>query len=80
MLTSKLICIFSNFHFIDENINELVSSDGSPDKHYEDLAIITAFLDYNDKLLKAQALKPYQSNGGSSPWKDFGRKKGVIRK
>ena len=45
----------------------------------EDLAIITTFIEYHDKLMKSQALKPFQSNGGKSPWKDFGRKKGVSR-
>ena len=66
-------------HFIDENIDELVDAGNSPNQEHENLAIITAFVDYSEKLLKSQALKPYQSNGGSSPWKDFGRKKGVTR-
>ena len=66
-------------HFIDENIDSLVATTDGQTRQDEDLAIITAFLDYHEKLLKSQALKPYQSNGGRSPWKHFGRKKGVMR-
>jgi acetyl-CoA carboxylase biotin carboxylase subunit len=66
-------------HFIDENIDSLVATTDGQSRQDEDLAIITAFLDYHEKLLKSQALKPYQSNGGRSPWKHFGRKKGVMR-
>lgn len=66
-------------HFIDENLDSLVTSSDGENKRYEDLAIITAFMDYHEKLLKSQALQPYQSNGGRSPWKHFGRKKGVMR-
>ena len=56
----------------------MVSDDGH-DPDFEDLAIITAFVEYSDKLSKSQSLKPFQSNGGSSLWKYFGRKKGVTR-
>ena len=66
-------------HFIDENIESLVTSSDSQGKTEEDLAIITAFVDFQEKLSKSQALKPYQGNGGISPWKHFGRKKGVTR-
>jgi acetyl-CoA carboxylase biotin carboxylase subunit len=66
-------------HFIDENIDSLVASTDGQSRQDEDIAIITAFVDYHEKLLKSQALKPYQSNGGRSPWKQFGRKKGVMR-
>ena len=66
-------------HFIDENIESLVAARDGQRRQDEDLAIITAFMDYHEKLLKSQALKPFQSNGGSSPWKHFGRKKGVMR-
>jgi acetyl-CoA carboxylase biotin carboxylase subunit len=66
-------------HFIDENIDSLVASTHDQNKLDEDLAIITAFVHYHEKLSKSQALKPYQGNGGSSPWKHFGRKKGVTR-
>ena len=66
-------------HFIDKNIESLVANTNGQTRQDEDLAIITAFVNYQEKLLKSQAIKPYQSNGGSSPWKHFGRKQGVMR-
>jgi acetyl-CoA carboxylase biotin carboxylase subunit len=66
-------------HFIDENMDSLVASSDGEGNLDEDLAMITAFVNYQEKLSKSQALKPYQGNGGSSPWKHFGRKKGVTR-
>jgi acetyl-CoA carboxylase biotin carboxylase subunit len=66
-------------HFIDNNIDSLVAGTDGHTKQDEDLAIITAFVNYQEKLLNSQTLKPYQSNGGSSPWKHFGRKQGVMR-
>jgi acetyl-CoA carboxylase biotin carboxylase subunit len=66
-------------HFIDENMDVLsaVPVNGRTDE--EDISIIAAFVDYTDKLKKLQSIKPYHSNGGSSPWKEFGRKQGVLR-
>jgi acetyl-CoA carboxylase biotin carboxylase subunit len=66
-------------HFIDENIAELTGPAKKERPREEDIAIIAAFIDYNDKLSKLQSIKSFQSNGGSSPWKHFGRKKGVMR-
>jgi len=66
-------------HFIDENIDELAGSSSEENTEEENIAIITAFIDYSGKLSKLQSLKSFQSNGGSSPWKNFGRKKGVTR-
>ncbi len=66
-------------HFIDDHIDELLGSTAEGNTQYEDLAIITAFIDYNEKLENSKTIKPFQSNGGSSPWKHFGRQKGVMR-
>jgi acetyl-CoA carboxylase, biotin carboxylase subunit len=66
-------------HFIAENLETLVTSCNGNGQDTEDLAIITAFVEYTDKLSASQSMKPFQSNGGSSPWKHFGRKKGVSR-
>ena len=66
-------------HFIDDNIATLVGANDGQNPDLEDLAIITAFFEYSDKISNSQSLKPFQSNGGSSPWKNFGRKKGVSR-
>jgi acetyl-CoA carboxylase biotin carboxylase subunit len=66
-------------HFIDENIEELAGGAKDGQAVAEDVAIIAGFIDYTDKLYKLQSIKPFQSNGGRSPWKEFGRKKGVTR-
>ena len=66
-------------HFIDENFDELIGSSADEKSEDEDIAIITAFFDYTEKLSKLQSIKTFQSNGGNSPWKNFGRKKGVMR-
>lgn len=66
-------------HFIDNNLELLMERSNGEGSEAEILAIVTAFVDYKEKLLNSQALKPFQSNGGSSPWKTFGRKKGVTR-
>ncbi len=66
-------------HFIDENMDSLAGKRETDPSQEEDIVIITAFLEYNEKLKKLQSIKSFQSNGGSSPWKSFGRKMGVIR-
>ncbi|MFC2112696.1 acetyl-CoA carboxylase biotin carboxylase subunit [Bacteroidota bacterium] len=66
-------------HFIDENSDELMGPSVDVKPEEEDMAIIAAFYDYTEKLNKLQSIKSFQSNGGSSPWKNFGRKKGVTR-
>ncbi len=66
-------------HFIDENMDELAGTSADGLAEAEDIAIITAFIDYSDNLSKLQSIKPFQNNGGNSPWKNFGRKKGVTR-
>jgi len=80
-IMSNEVFIKGNYdtHFINENLDTLMKPYDQKGSESEDLAIITAFIDYHDKLAKSQALKSFQSNGGKSPWKDFGRKKGVTR-
>lgn len=65
-----------NTHFIEENYDFLMSKTKSSDK-YEDVAIIAAFIDYIDKVDKLQPEKPSHTLGNN--WKDFGRKKNVLR-
>jgi hypothetical protein len=43
----------------------------------EDMAIITAFLNYTDKLDRVQP-EPMTKNMAKN-WKDFGRKRGSLR-
>lgn len=68
-----------NTHFIPENMEELSANTANGQAQEEDMAIVAGFIEYNDKLSRLQKIKPFQSNGGSSPWKEFGRKKGVSR-
>jgi acetyl-CoA carboxylase, biotin carboxylase subunit len=65
-----------NTHFIEENKEVLFSSPKSS-KKMEDIALITAYFDYITKLEKLQPQK--LSNTLGNNWKDFGRKKGVLR-
>ncbi|MCP4553751.1 MAG: acetyl-CoA carboxylase biotin carboxylase subunit [Bacteroidetes bacterium] len=65
-----------NTHFIEDNYDFLMSKTKSTDKH-EDVAIIAAFMDYIDKVDNLQPEKPCLKLGNN--WKDFGRKKNVLR-
>ncbi len=65
-----------NTHFIEKNYDFLMKKKKSIGE-YEDVAVITAFVDYLDKVAKLQPQKPTQSLGNN--WKDFGRKKNVLR-
>ena len=65
-----------NTHFIEDNFDFLMD----PKKYEgdnEDIAIITAFLNYTDKLNKVQP-EPMTKNMAKN-WKDFGRKRGSLR-
>ena len=65
-----------NTHFIEDNYDFLMK----PKKYEgdnEDIAIITAFLNYTDKLTKVQP-EPMTKNMAKN-WKDFGRKRGSLR-
>jgi len=65
-----------NTHFIEENQQYL-----QPRRHCsgrcEDVAAITAFFDYLTKLEKLQPAVPSKELGSS--WKDFGRKRSILR-
>jgi len=66
-------------HFIEMNQENLFSTNGKCDFECEDVAIIAAFIDYTDKIEKLQPHKLVSQTNGSSPWKSYGRKKGVLR-
>ncbi len=65
-----------NTHFIEENFDFLMDK-----KEYEgdneDMAIITAFINYTDKLDEIQP-EPMKKNMANN-WKDFGRKRSILR-
>jgi acetyl-CoA carboxylase, biotin carboxylase subunit len=65
-----------NTHFIEENIDRLFTP-----KHCgtecEDMVLIACFIDYLDKLERIQP--PVFTEDLASTWKDFGRKRSVLR-
>ncbi len=65
-------------HFIENNKGHLKSDGTECDTTCEDLAIITAFIDYTSKLDKLQPIKLTSKNGNSG-WKVYGRKKALTR-
>lgn len=65
-----------NTDFIEKNYDFLMAK-GSKSERFEDVAIIAAFVDYIDKVADLQPEKPSTSLGNN--WKDFGRKKNVLR-
>ncbi len=65
-----------NTHFVENNFDFLMKPNGFTDDN-EDIAIITVFLDYTNKLEKLQP-EPVKKNMANN-WKDFGRKRSIIR-
>jgi acetyl-CoA carboxylase biotin carboxylase subunit len=64
-------------HFIEHHMNSLMAEKEQCDAHCEDIAIITAFLDYVDKIEKTEAPTPAVSD--NSGWKQYGRKSNLSR-
>lgn len=64
-----------NTHFIKNNENFLLAEDEAKTQ-FEDLAIVAAFIDYNDKIKNCQN---GLNNNAASKWKEFGRRKGLLR-
>lgn len=65
-----------NTHFIEENQKYLQPRQNCTDR-CEDVAAITAFVDYITKLGKLQP--QHMGNELGNNWKDFGRKRAVLR-
>ncbi len=65
-----------NTHFIEDNHDRLFSPRPCG-LECEDMAIISAFIDYLDKLERVQP--PRFTGELASTWKDFGRKRNVLR-
>ena len=64
-------------HFIENNEQFLMDMDAC-DETCEDVALITAFVDYLNKLEK-RACEPDHEKILQSEWKTFGRKKAIMR-
>lgn len=65
-----------NTHFIEEN-QEFLQKRINCTERTVDIAAITAFVDYISKLESLQQARPTQELGNS--WKDFGRKRSILR-
>ena len=65
-----------NTHFIENNSDLLFNQDDC-DADCEDIAIITAYIDYLNKLDNNGSAK--MSSKERSKWKDCGRRKGILR-
>jgi acetyl-CoA carboxylase biotin carboxylase subunit len=65
-----------NTHFIEKN-NDRLFTPKSCGTECEDMAMIACFIDYLDKIEKVQPQKSLE--GFASTWKDFGRKRSVLR-
>ena len=63
-------------HFIEKNM-DILHPDTDASEEETDLAAITAFLDF---INKQEKMKPVsQQEGQKNYWKEFGRRKGVLR-
>jgi len=65
-----------NTHFIEQNTDFLMKSSNC-DGTCEDIALMTVFIDYLDKLEKAGNTSMQHIE--SEDWKNFGKRKGVLR-
>ncbi|MBK3516414.1 acetyl-CoA carboxylase biotin carboxylase subunit [Carboxylicivirga marina] len=65
-------------HFIEKNMDFLMTSEDDCTDFCEDVALFVAFLDYTQKLEEA-AVKTNVATPNKSAWKEYGRRKNVIR-
>jgi acetyl-CoA carboxylase biotin carboxylase subunit len=66
-------------HFIGDNMDKLFKSQSKCDIRCQDIAIITALLDYTRKLERLKPEIDVASNGKSSQWKEYGKKLAALR-
>lgn len=64
-------------HFIEENIDFLLSDDDCSD-YCEDIALLVAYLDYTEKM-KIEGSQTLITDEKSSPWKEYARRKNIVR-
>jgi acetyl-CoA carboxylase biotin carboxylase subunit len=65
-------------HFIEKHYNELFNDTNPCEFDCEDIAAITSFIHYVDKL-ETIGVKDTPQNGIHSAWKTYGRSKGIVR-
>jgi acetyl-CoA carboxylase biotin carboxylase subunit len=67
-------------HFIEQHMQSLMLEKEKCNPHCEDIAIVTAFLAYLDKVGKAKGVAiTAVSNGETTGWKQYGRRNSLIR-
>jgi acetyl-CoA carboxylase biotin carboxylase subunit len=65
-------------HFIEKNLDTLLD-DSNCDKACEDIALFIAYLEYNDKIKKRNVSDNVETRSQSNGWKEFARRKNVLR-
>jgi len=65
-------------HFIEKNIDDLLQ-ETEYDTESEDIALFVAYLDYTEKMKKQSADSSTVNTGTSNGWKDFAKRKNVLR-
>ena len=65
-------------HFIEENLDSLLDDTGC-DSVCEDIALFVAFIDYTDKINKRNSSSSSNTKKESSGWKEFAKRKNVLR-
>lgn len=65
-------------HFIEERIDSLMAKKDKCNNVCEDIALVTAFLDYVEKISKNETTVQ-SSQENSSGWKQYGRRTGLMR-
>ncbi|MDO9510267.1 MAG: acetyl-CoA carboxylase biotin carboxylase subunit [Bacteroidales bacterium] len=76
MLAPDFVNAKYNTHFIENNIDFLLSKD-TCNMQCEDVAIMTAFIHYLDELKKVEPSRPSGLRGNL--WKEYGRRRSVLR-
>ncbi len=65
-------------HFIENNMDFLMDEEGDCNDYCEDIALFIAYLDYTEKLQKA-ADKTNVATPNQSAWKEYARRKNILR-
>ena len=66
-------------HFIENNMKKLIKSQSKCDQRCQDIAIITAFLDYISRLENMQKTNGAIPKEKASNWKDYGKRVSMNR-
>ncbi len=67
-----------NTHFIEQNMDFLMSDEDNCSNYCEDIALFVAYLDYTEKIKEA-ADKTNVATPNRSGWKEYARRKNILR-